>query len=244
LLHRLISEKLIEMKTYKHIFFDLDHTLWDFESNSGATLQVLFNQFQLADKGVGSFELFRSTYEKHNEKFWERYRKGFVRRAELRWKRMWHTLLEFKVADVAFAKELSVQYLEMLPSQGKLMPFALDVLDYCVEKNYEIHLITNGFEETQWQKMRTSGIDHYFKQVITSEKSNSMKPKPAIFDYALNAAGATVSESIMIGDSIEADVLGAKLYGMDHVFYNPLSKVHQHQFTYEITCLSKLKELL
>ena len=232
------------MKTYKHIFFDLDHTLWDFDSNSGATLQVLFDKYQLGDKGVTSFELFRSTYERHNEKFWERYRKGYVRREELRWKRMWHTLLDFRIPDVAFAKELSYIYLDLLPQQGRLMPFALEVLDYCLAKNYELHLITNGFEVTQWQKMRTSGIDHYFKQVITSESSNSMKPKAAIFDYALQATGAALTESIMIGDSIEADILGAKLYGMDHVYFNPQGKRHSHELTYEIDCLSKLKNLL
>lgn len=232
------------MKTYKHIFFDLDHTLWDFESNSAATLQVLFDDFELAQKGVSSFESFRSTYEMHNEKFWERYRKGYVRREELRWKRMWHTLLDFKIAEVAFAKKISLIYLDLLPQQGKLVPYALDILDYCAGRNYELHLITNGFELTQWQKMKTSGIDHYFRQVITSESSNSMKPKAAIFDYALHAAGATLSESIMIGDSIEADILGAKGYGMDHVYFNPLGKPHSHELTYEINCLKGLKEIL
>src|SRR6218665_1487684 len=143
------------MKTYKHIFFDLDHTLWDFESNSAATLKVLFDDFDLAQRGIPSFESFRSTYEMHNEKFWERYRKGYVRREELRWKRMWHTLLDFKIAEVAFAKKLSLIYLDLLPKQGKLVPYALDVLDYCLSRNYELHLITNGFELTQWQKMRT-----------------------------------------------------------------------------------------
>lgn len=232
------------MKSYKHIFFDLDHTLWDFESNSGVTLQKLHSDFNLGALGIEDFETFRITYEAHNEKFWERYRKGFIKRDELRWKRMWHTLLDFKVADNALAHKMSEIYLELLPQQGKLMPYTLEILDYCVAKNYQLHLITNGFEITQWQKMRTSGIDHYFQKVITSESSNSMKPRPAIFEYALNTTGALLHESIMIGDAMEADILGAQGYGMDQVYFNPCKKPHTEQPTYEISCLSELKQLL
>ncbi len=232
------------MSTYKHLFFDLDHTLWDFESNSSVTLQQLYHDFKLMESGIEDFEQFRSTYEMHNERFWERFRKGFIRREDLRWKRMWHTLLDFKIADNELAHKLSEVYLSLLPQQGRLMPFALEILDYCVAKNYQIHLITNGFEVTQWQKMRTSGIDHYFKQVITSESSNSMKPMPAIFEYAIKATGASISESIMIGDTLEADVLGAQSYGMDQVYYNVRKLPHQEKPTYEISCLSELKQLL
>ncbi len=232
------------MSTYKHLFFDLDHTLWDFESNSGITLQKLYVEFGLEARGIADFEAFRSTYEMHNERFWERFRKGFIHRDDLRWKRMWHTLLDFKIADNALSLKMSEQYLEMLPQQGKLMPYAIEVLDFCREKNYQLHMITNGFEVTQWQKMRTSGIDHYFGQVITSESSNSMKPMPAIFAYALQATGASVQESLMIGDALEADIKGAKDYGMDQVYFNPGRIPHQESPTYEIDCLSRLKQLL
>lgn len=232
------------MKFYKHIFFDLDHTLWDFESNSGATLQKLHSEFKLATLGIPDFEQFRITYELHNEKFWERFRKGFIKRDDLRWKRMWHTLLDFKIANNELAHKMSEIYLELLPQQGKLMPYTIDILDYCLAKNYQLHLITNGFEVTQWQKMRTSGIDHYFQKVITSESSNSMKPMPAIFEYAMNTTGAALEESIMIGDAIEADILGAQAYGMDQVYFNPYKKPHSEKPTYEISCLSELKALL
>jgi len=229
---------------YRHLFFDLDHTLWDFESNSGAALRELYTSFDLAGRGIEDFEQFRVLYEKHNERFWERFRKGFIRREDLRWKRMWHTLLDYKIADRELAVSMSEVYLELLPQQGRLMPYATEVLDYCVAQNYQLHLITNGFELTQWQKMRTSGIDHYFGQVITSESSNSMKPKPEIFAYALHAAGAALSESLMIGDALEADVLGAQGYGMDQVYFNPNRIQHSERPTYEIDCLSQLKQLL
>lgn len=232
------------MSKYKHIFFDLDHTLWDFEANSAATLQRLYHDFSLEQLGVPGFESFRSTYERHNEKFWERFRKGYVQREELRWKRMWHTLLDFRIGDTDLAHKMSFIYLDMLPQQDRLMPYAQDTLEYCLSRNYKLHLITNGFETTQWQKMRTSGIDHYFAEVITSERSNSMKPKAGIFDFALATTGATVTESIMIGDSLEADIVGAQNYGMDYVYYNPLRKPHGRQLTHEIDCLSRLKDLL
>ncbi len=232
------------MPQYSHIFFDLDHTLWDFEANSAATLEQLYRDFNLEQLGVPAFEAFRSTYEMHNEKFWERFRKGFVRREELRWKRMWHTLLDFRIGDTVMANEMSRIYLDMLPQQGKLMPYAQEVLEYCQSRDYKLHLITNGFETTQWQKMRTSGIDHYFGEVITSERSNSMKAKAGIFDFALAATGATVTESMMIGNSLEADIDGALNYGMDYIYYNPLKKPHNRTLTHEIDCLSRIKDLL
>jgi len=231
------------MKSYKHLFFDLDHTLWDFERNSGATLAVLFEQFDLPAKGISDFETFRVTYEGHNERLWERYRKGFIRREELRWKRMWHTLIDFKIGDEHLARNLSEIYLELLPQQGLLLPYAIDILDYCKEKNYQLHLITNGFEATQLQKIRNSGIEHYFTHIITSESSNSLKPHPGIFDYALSITGALLAESIIIGDTLEADIIGGISYGMDQVYYNPYKKAHREQPTHEVACLSELRNI-
>jgi len=229
------------MKLYKHLFFDLDHTLWDFERNSGVTLAHLYKEFDLASRGIPDFELFRVTYEGHNERLWDRYRKGFIRREELRWKRMWHTLIDFKIGNEKLAKELSEVYLELLPQQGLLLPYAIEVLDYCTAKGYKLHLITNGFEATQLQKIRNSGIDHYFNHMVTSEGSNSLKPHPGIFDHALSLTGASLAESIIIGDTLEADIIGGINYGMDQVYYNPGKKPHYEQPTHEITCLSELK---
>ncbi len=232
------------MKQYKHLFFDLDHTLWDFESNSAITLQILYDEFQLPERGIASFENFRGIYEGHNERLWERYRKGFIRREELRWKRMWHTLLDFRIGDEKLARAMSEIYLDHLPNQGLLMPYATEVLDYCRDKAYKIHLITNGFEATQWKKMRTSGIDHYFQAVITSEGSNSLKPHRDIFQHAIDITGALVTESLMIGDALEIDVLGAKQFGMDQVYFNPAKTSHEEMVTYEISSLTELKDIL
>lgn len=232
------------MTKYKHLFFDLDHTLWDFDKNSAATLQYLYDEFQLSEKNIRPFDKFREQYEYHNDKLWDRYRKGYIRREELRWKRMWLTMLDFRIGDEKLAKEMSAVYLERLPNQSLLLPYAKEVLEYCKDKNYRMHLITNGFETTQWQKMRSSGLGSYFEEVITSENSKSLKPHADIFHYAMNLTNATVEESLMIGDSLEVDVLGAKQVGIDQVYFNPKRNTHQERVTYEISCLSELIELL
>src|SRR3954463_13031209 len=187
-------------KSYKHLFFDLDHTLWDFDKNSEASLRKLYHEYDLKSKGIDDFDTLYKSYNVHNDRLWERYRNGYIKREELRWKRMWHMLLDHKVADTALANELSTAYLEILPMQKLLIPHAKEVLDHCKDR-YEMHLITNGFETTQRLKLQYSGISRYFKQLITSEKSNSMKPHPDIFQYALKLANADVNESIMIGDA-------------------------------------------
>jgi len=229
-------------KKYVHLFFDLDHTLWDFDKNSQAALRTLYHEYALEKRGIHDFdELFR-TYEVHNDRLWERYRNGFIKRDELRWKRMWLMLLDFKVADTALAHELSTAYLEILPTQTLLVPHAKEVLDHCRDR-YKIHLITNGFETTQRLKLQYSGIARYFTHLITSERSNSMKPHPGIFEYALQMSGATAEESVMIGDAIDIDILGAINAGWDTVYYNPRKLPHSRKPTYEVTHLEELMRI-
>ena len=154
-------------KQYRHLFFDLDHTLWDFEENARITLLGLYHQLQLEKKGINDFALFHKNYLAHNEKLWERYRNGYIKQEELRVKRMWLALLDFKIADEALAKDMSVQFLEMLPTRTILFPYAIEILEYLTNKNYQLHLITNGFEKTQHSKLKYSGLDRFFKEVIT-----------------------------------------------------------------------------
>jgi len=226
-------------KTYKHLFFDLDHTLWDFDKNSEETLKKLYVEFDLAGRGITDFSALYKSFNFQNDKLWERYRLGYIRREELRWKRMWLMLLDFKVADTALAHELGIAFLEILPTQARLVPHAKEVLDHC-KGRYEMHLITNGFETTQRLKLQYSGISRYFTHLVTSEKSNSMKPHRDIFDYALNIAKADIETSIMIGDAIDIDILGAINMGMDSVYYNPGKIAHSRKPTYEITHLEEL----
>lgn len=226
---------------YKHLFFDLDHTLWDFDANARTVLKELHDQLKLTERGVHDFDLFHTSYLQHNEKLWARYRKGYIKQEELRLKRMWLTLLDFKIADEALAKEMGDLFLDMLPTRTILFPHTVEVLQYLTDKGYGLHLITNGFEKTQHSKLKSCSIDHFFKAVVTSECSNSLKPQKEIYEYALRKAGATAEESIMIGDSIEVDIIGAMNAGMDQVHANFINAPQEVTPTYTIRTLKELK---
>jgi putative hydrolase of the HAD superfamily len=228
---------------YKHLFFDLDHTLWDFDANAHETLVELYAIFQLESKGVIPFEDFYKLYKIHNEILWDRFHKGFITAEELKWKRMWRTLMEFKIGDEALAKQMSEKFLEILPTKKLLFPNTVEVLDYLKNKHYELHLITNGFEKTQWTKLNTSGLNIYFDQVVTSEGSNSVKPQKEIFEYAMNKAGASLSQSIMLGDNLEADIQGAINVGMDNIFVNHIHVSTTMKPTYTVNNLRELKNI-
>jgi putative hydrolase of the HAD superfamily len=228
---------------YDHLFFDLDHTLWDFEANSRLTLEELYRTMDLAQAGVDDFDRFHKNYLVHNDKLWDRYRKGYIKTEELRWKRMWLTLLDFKIGDEALAREMGARFLELLPTRKLLFPYALDVLSYLRSRGYRLHLITNGFEATQHSKLKNSGLDGYFGEVITSEKSNSLKPHAPIFEYALLKTGAEKEKSIMIGDDIEADIKGAMNFGMDQVFVNHLRIEPPVRPTYTVIHLKELENI-
>ncbi|GAA4344990.1 YjjG family noncanonical pyrimidine nucleotidase [Flaviaesturariibacter amylovorans] len=230
---------------YRHLFFDLDHTLWDFDANARATLEQLHLDLRLPDKGIRDFDRFYECYVAHNDKLWARYRQGHIKQDELRIKRMWLTLLDFQVADEELCEELANQFLQLMPTRTRIFPDTIEVLTYLQEKGYGLHLITNGFEDIQHMKLRVSGLDKFFRHVVTSEGSNSLKPQPEIFHYALDKAGATVAESLMIGDALDVDVAGALNVGMDavHVNYNGKPQVDVKP-TYTITALRQLEEFL
>jgi len=208
---------------YKHLFFDLDHTLWDFEANSRQTLEELYHNLQLKERGIGDFGLFHKNYLVHNDKLWDHYRNGYIKVDELRWKRMWLALLDFKIADEQLARDMGVLFLDLLPTRKILFPYTIEILEYLSASQYQLHLITNGFEKTQHGKLKSSGLDKYFAEVITSEASNSLKPHKEIFEYAFKKTNAHPEESIMIGDTIEVDILGALNAGIDQVHVNHLS---------------------
>lgn len=228
---------------YKHLFFDLDHTLWDFEANAKETLSELHVLHALHERGIDDFDAFFSRYSFHNERLWDRYTKGFIKQEELRWKRVWLALLDFKIADEKLAREISVQFLDGLPNRKNLFPYTIEILDYLTRKNYVLHLITNGFESIQHGKLKHSNLTHYFKMVITSEQANSLKPQKEIFEFALKAAGATLKESIMIGDNIEADIKGAMNAGLDTIFVNHLRAATEVKPTYIIHHLKELEDI-
>jgi putative hydrolase of the HAD superfamily len=229
---------------YRHIFFDLDHTLWDFDNNAREALADLHDLLQLQTRGITPFEDFYSRYLHHNNILWDRYHKGFITTEDLKWKRMWRTLLDFKVGDEALARKMSVEFLEILPEKKGVFPYTYEILGYLTQKGYQLHLITNGFEKTQWRKLRSSALEGYFGAVVTSERSNSVKPQKEIFDFALAQTGALPAESIMIGDNIDADIAGAINAGWDCIYVNHLQTNAAPPATHTITHLRQLEAIL
>ena len=229
---------------YKDLFFDLDHTIWDFELNSKETIQELYDTHKLVELGITDFDAYFKIYSAHNHRLWDRYTKGFIKQEELRWKRIYLSLLDFKVANEKLAKEMSVQYLDILPFKKNLFPYTIEILNYLKDKDYKMHLITNGFESVQLNKIKQSQIDHFFTEVITSEASNSLKPHAGIFEYALKTTNAQLENSIMIGDNEAADIQGGINFGMDTVFVNHLQVTPSVQATYTITHLKELEAIL
>jgi putative hydrolase of the HAD superfamily len=229
---------------YKHLFFDLDHTLWDFDANARATLSQMHIDLKLPERGIHDFELFYKNYLAHNEKLWAKYRKGHIKQDELRLKRMWLALLDFGLADETLARQMSEFFLQLLPTRTILFPDTIEVLHYLRDKGYHLHLITNGFEETQHSKLKSSGLAEFFKIVVTSECSNSLKPQKEIFEYALNQTGARVEESLMIGDTPDVDVAGALNIGMDAVHVNYSGLEQDIKPTYTVYHLKELKDFL
>ena len=226
---------------YNHLFFDLDHTLWDFEANSRQTLEELYHTLNLSDRGIRDFDLFHKKYIEHNDKLWQRYRNGFIKVDELRWKRMWLTLLDFRIGDEPLARKMDTLFLDALPTRRILFPHTHEILTWLKDKGYVLHLITNGFEKTQHSKLKYAGLDGFFTEVITSEGSNSLKPHKEIFEYAFRKTGAAPEESIMLGDSIEVDIQGAINAGIDQVYVNHLRQEPAIRPTYMVHSLKELE---
>ncbi len=219
----------------KHVFFDLDHTLWDFETNSNQTFEFIFEK----NKIPINYSDFKAKYRPINQKYWKLYREEKVSKEELRTGRLTETFQELKFeATPDLISILSYEYIEHLASYNALFEGAIEVLEYLHPK-YELHIITNGFEEVQFRKMESSFISKYFKHIITSERVGVKKPNPAIFNFAMELSGAKSNESIMIGDNFEADILGAKNVGMQTVFCDFNGEVA----TEKVITISKLRQL-
>lgn len=229
---------------YQHIFFDLDHTLWDFDSNARECLKDIFDHYDLPGRAIESFDQFHSVYVRHNETLWSRFEKGYIGIEELKWRRMWRTLLDFKIADEKLSRDLSAFYMETLPTKNKVFEYTFEILDYLTKKGYNLHLLTNGFEKTQRGKLASSKLTSYFKEIITSEVSNSMKPKKEIFEFAMKQTGCCNRTSIMIGDNPAADIAGARNAGMDCIFVNHAGKNIQADSTFSIRHLRELESIL
>ncbi|WP_310398033.1 YjjG family noncanonical pyrimidine nucleotidase [Hymenobacter sp.] len=228
---------------YRHIFFDLDHTLWDFEKNADETLRTLFDRHDFVRFGTFTVEQFIGVYSDINHALWRLYQSNKITQQQLRDVRFVRTLTRLGVAEADVPPTISAEFTDILPRKSAVFPYTHEVLDY-LKPSYRLHLITNGFNDIQGIKLASANLTHYFEEVITSEHSGHLKPDPRMFRHALERTGATAAESIMIGDNLECDVLGAYNAGIDQVYFNPDKRRHFNQITHEISCLSELKAIL
>jgi putative hydrolase of the HAD superfamily len=230
------------MKTYKHLFFDLDHTLWDFEANSEATLREMFDSYQLS-RFFADYNDFHERYEPHNLYLWAQYRRNKVDKKTLNVQRFYLPFSEVGFDDLTVAQQFARDYLSISATKTILFPNTLEVLQQLQER-YQLHIITNGFKEVQTQKLQNSGLRPFFTNIYISELIGVQKPNTYFFDYAIKSSHASKKESLVIGDSLEADIKGARKAGIDQVFFNSKKQEHEGEITFVINELKELLEFL
>ncbi len=234
--------KVQKKKKYKHVFFDLDRTIWDFEQNMLDALKDIYFDNSL-DSVFPDFTTFAKTFIKHNDRLWEQYRRGELKKDVLRFVRFDLTLKDYGMNDLYRAKQIGEDYLRITPTKTALIPNSRELLEY-LSKKYKLHIISNGFNEVQFPKLEKCLISHYFDKVITSEMSGYHKPCPEAFGFALSSANARKDESIMVGDDMEIDIEGAKKFGMDQIYFNPQRKPVKTKTTFEVHSLLEVMDIL
>lgn len=227
----------------KHLFFDLDRTLWDFETNSEAALNILFDQLELGNE-IRSFRTFHTQYKKINAELWFQYAKGELTKEDLRTKRFERTLQKFKVDNPQLAQKLGDGYIEISPYQTNLFPNTIETLESLRKDEYKLHIITNGFKEVQFIKLKNSGLIDFFDVILCSEEVGKSKPNPEVFQFALNRANAKKNESLMIGDDYHADIIGAEKFGMQSILFDPYNKHKEGRHDWKIKHLNEIPELI
>lgn len=228
---------------YKHLFFDLDNTLWDFDRNSELAMREVWSAYTLP---MDDFDRFFLIYNRHNDQLWAAYRAHQITKQELSGSRFSRALNEAGYHGID-GVEFNHHYLERMPLQTHLCHGTLELLDHLFDK-FSLHIITNGFAEVQHLKMEHSGLIRYFERIFISESVQAPKPSPLIFRHALKSCNARKQESIMIGDSWEADILGAKAMGIDQIYYNRQGETYDvvdqkakgRGYTSQVTNLSEI----
>jgi YjjG family noncanonical pyrimidine nucleotidase len=229
---------------YTHLFFDLDHTLWDFDRNSAEAIAEIYEVRNLAAHGVPSAAAFSAQFIDINRKLWLDFERNLISHQVIREQRFPMVFAALGLTDTSACIDLNDEYLRRLPQKTHLTEAARDLLNH-LQGRYRMHIITNGFDEIQAVKLASSDIAHYFENVITLERAGAKKPDRRIFDYALAVSGARLGPgNLMIGDSYEADILGAMAVGLDTAFYNPANQVVDNQPTYDIQHWHELMGIL
>jgi putative hydrolase of the HAD superfamily len=223
----------------KHLFFDLDHTIWDFDRNAAETLTELYEHYELQALGLASSADFIEAYTENNHQLWAQYHLGQITKETLRSSRFSKTFIQLGMHPDRIPYQFEEDYVRISPTKTNLFDGSEKVLAYLQQK-YTLHIISNGFKETTLTKMEVSGLNRYFSNVIISEDVGVNKPDRAVFEFALDKASALKEESVMIGDSIEADIRGAQNFGMKAIFFNPLNKEKPADVHWQIFHLEEL----
>lgn len=232
------------MNNMRHIFFDLDNTLWDHRKNAYLTIKELFNQQKITEKYGIDFESFHQVYHDINERLWEQIRDGEIDKDYLRKHRFYDSFLSFGIDDAQLSDYFEHHFLDEILNYNELVDGAIDLLDYLRNKGYIMHIISNGFQEVTERKCILSGISDYFETITSADSIGLRKPRPEIFDYSLNLAKAGKEESIMIGDDWIADVKGAQNFGMDVIFFDVYHDNPQEAGLKVVRHLSEIKNYL
>jgi putative hydrolase of the HAD superfamily len=238
----------VALKKYTHLFFDLDNTLWDFDTNSRSALHNTFMHYQL-DRQCASFSMFFETYTRINIFLWDEYKKGKLIKKELVQQRFQLTFDELKITGTD-ALSMNAFYLEEMPLQGRLMPGTNEMLEYLKKRGYMMYIITNGFIEVQYKKLEVADIAKFFEKVFISEEVKATKPSKEIFEYAIMSANARKKSCLMIGDDMDADIGGAISFGIDAIYFNPKKLpvperiMNKNHGVYTITLLTDLNNYL
>ena len=206
------------MKSYRSLFFDLDDTLWAFHQNARDTLEEMYLRLDYG-RFFTDFGQFLQLYEQRNLELWDAYGRGEVTKDELNRQRFLYPLEAVGAGDASLARTFMEGFFSIIPGCRKLMPHCREVLDY-LRPRYRLYILSNGFEELQCRKMRSAGIDGYFRRVVLSDEIGLLKPRAEIFHFALSATQSELRTSLMIGDSWKNDVAGAAAVGMDQVYYD------------------------
>ena len=225
------------------MFFDLDHTLWDFEHNTSEAIKEIYKLFNFSRWSFFTFDDFMNKFHEINEYLWRRFNRGLIDRIELRNSRFNLILGKLGVEESDMPEGIGEKYLELAPVKPNVIPYTHDILEYLRPK-YQLHIISNGFDDVQHCKMKAAKIYNYFNVIVTSDSSGHRKPQKGIFEFAMNKAGACRNEAIMIGDNIETDIIGAQNAAIDHIFYNPSKRKHTLNVTYEIDSLKQIMNIL
>ena len=228
---------------YKFLFFDLDHTLWDYHANSTKALTQLFHKYSL-DSNFESATEFISIFNRHNDLLWEAYRQGNIKKDELRYKRFRDTFAEKELDNKELPLEIGDLYLEITPRLNTLFPHAIETLDYLASRGYEMYILTNGFLKTQEIKLENASIDKYFRKIFSSDELGINKPHKDFFHWVISSLHANKKDCLMIGDDEKVDVGGAKNYGIEAVWFNSFDKRKAEKAIITISDLAQLKEFL